>query len=60
VAIVFAVVTKLEMGGRRRNRSEGYGLLDRQYSAKSGRNQEYFLTPKGRELVGKLIEATQG
>jgi hypothetical protein len=46
----------IDMGSRHRYRDEGYKLLDRQYSAVSARNQEYFLTPGGKALMRKLAK----
>jgi DNA-binding MarR family transcriptional regulator len=47
----------LEIGTKARMRDEGLQLVDRQVSDVSLRNQEYFLTPKGRQLMNQLLRA---
>lgn len=46
----------LEIGGKARLREESLELVDRQVSDASLRNQEYFLTPKGRQLMNQLLK----
>lgn len=43
-----------------RERNTGLGLVDRQISAQSLRNQEYFLTARGRQLLGRLLDVIKG
>jgi len=45
----------LEIGKKARERDEGLGLVDRQASPESLRNQEYYLTPKGRHLLSQIL-----
>lgn len=45
----------LELGSHSRNEGkEGLGLVDRVVSPTSLRNQQYFLTPKGRKLLHEI------
>jgi hypothetical protein len=45
----------LEIGPKARERSEGLGLVDKSLSPTDYRTHEYFLTPKGRQLMQELI-----
>jgi DNA-binding MarR family transcriptional regulator len=47
----------LEIGAQPRGGTEGLGLVDRRVSDESLRNQEYYLTPKGKELLRKIAAA---
>ena len=47
----------LEIGAQPRGGMQGLGLVDRRASAESLRNQEYYLTPKGRALLRKIAAA---
>jgi hypothetical protein len=50
----------LEIGPKARQKEESLGLVDRQVSALSLRDQEYFLTPKGRKLLRDLLNVMEG
>lgn len=45
----------LELGAKARHKDESLGLVDREVSAHSLRDQEYFLTHKGAALMAELI-----
>lgn len=46
----------LEIGQKSRHRDEPLGLVDREVSAHSLRDQEYFLTHKGKAMMNDLLE----
>jgi len=46
----------LEIGPKARQRPQALELVDRQQKPDSWREQEYFLTPKGRKLMKDLIK----
>jgi DNA-binding MarR family transcriptional regulator len=49
----------LEIGEHPRAGSEGLGLVDRRVSSESLRNQEYYVTPKGRTLLRNIATALE-
>lgn len=50
----------LEIGQKSRYRDEPLGLVDRDVSPHSLREQEYFLTPRGRALVQEIVDILEG
>ena len=50
----------LEIGTKARHKDESLGLVDREVSAHSLRDQEYFLTGKGLAMMHELISIIQG
>lgn len=46
----------MDLGKRNRKREEGFGLIESRTNDMDLRRNEYYLTNKGRELVGTLID----
>lgn len=46
----------LEVGPKARQKEEPLGLVDRQTNPENWREQEYFLTPKGRKLMRDILK----
>ena len=50
----------LEIGPRSREGGAGYGLVDRVVHEESLRNQRYFLTPKGKQMIQQITKHLGG